>query len=179
VIGDELAIEQLEAADPQACHQMRQPDLRGVAHPAEHALAEIGAAERHAVEAADQRAADVARAPDLDRMGVAVAVQDVVGLLDLAVDPGLGAIARRLRAVAHHLGEGTIGGHREAIRAQRLPQRVGEVEAVERQHAALLGLDPEDVGGVAAVRHREHAHRISAQQEVRVDRLGRRPAPPS
>ena len=92
MIGDELAVEQLVAAEAQPRDEVGKGDLGGVGHPAEHAFAEIGAAQRHAVEAADQIAANVSAAPHLDRMGVAVAVEDRVGLLDLPVDPGFRAI---------------------------------------------------------------------------------------
>jgi len=177
VIRDELAIEQFIAADAEARDEVGEADLGGIAHPAEHALAEKGAAQRYAVEAADQFPADLARAPHLDRVGMAVAVEDGVGLFDLPVDPRFGAVPRRLGARPHDTGEGAIGGHGEAVRAQGLAQRVGEVEAVQRQDPALLGFHPEDVGGVPAVRHREDADRIGAQQEIGVDRLGGRATP--
>ena len=51
------------------------------------------------------------------------------------------------------------------------------MEAIEREDASLLGLDPEDVRGVAAVRHREDADRIGAQKEIGIDRLRRRATP--
>jgi hypothetical protein len=54
VIGNELAVEQLEAADFQACHEVRQGNLGGVALAAEHTLAEKSAAKPHAIKAADQ-----------------------------------------------------------------------------------------------------------------------------
>ena len=76
MVGDELRVEQPEAAGPQPRHQMHQRDLGGVARAMEHALAEERAAERDAVEPADQRIAVI----DLD--GVAMAV-----LEELAVEP--------------------------------------------------------------------------------------------
>jgi len=176
VIGDELAVEQAIAADAQPRDQMRQRHLGSIGRAAEHALAEIGAAERHAIKAADEIAADVAMAPDLDRMGVAVAVEQAIGLLDLAVDPGFRPIRRRPRAGGDDALERHVRRHGETIRPQRLAQGVGEVKAVQRQDTALLGLYPEDVGGIAAVRHREDADGIGAQQQIGVDRLGGRPA---
>ena len=62
----------LKSAGAQPRHQMHQGDLGGVAGAMEHALAEEGAAEAHAVKPADQLAAVI----DLD--GVAMA--DVVKL---------------------------------------------------------------------------------------------------
>ena len=55
VIGDELRVEQLEAAGSQPRDEMHERDLRSIARAVEHALAEEGAAERDAVEPADQR----------------------------------------------------------------------------------------------------------------------------
>lgn len=49
MIGDELAIEQPEAADPQPCHQPGKRDLRCVTFAAEHAFAEECAAQRYAI----------------------------------------------------------------------------------------------------------------------------------
>ena len=71
VLGQELAVEQGEAAEPEARHEMDEGELGGVAGAAEHALAEEGAAEDHAIQAADQGLA----LPDLDRMGMALTVQ--------------------------------------------------------------------------------------------------------
>lgn len=49
----ELAVEQPESTDDQARHQPGQRDLRRIGPKREHALAEEGAAEAHAVESAD------------------------------------------------------------------------------------------------------------------------------
>ena len=67
MVGHELAVEKREIAGLQPSDEPGQRDLGCIRHPAEHAFAEEGAAELHAVKAADQRG----RYPDLDRMGVA------------------------------------------------------------------------------------------------------------
>ncbi len=54
VIGDKLRVEQPVAAGNEPRDQMHQRDLRGVARAVEHAFAEEHAAERNAVETADQ-----------------------------------------------------------------------------------------------------------------------------
>jgi hypothetical protein len=66
VLGHELAVEKREIADAQTGDEPGERDFGCVAHAAEHALAEEGAAELHAIEAADQLIA----VPDLDRMRV-------------------------------------------------------------------------------------------------------------
>jgi hypothetical protein len=78
VIGHELAVEQPEAADLQPRHQPGQSHLRSIGASREHAFAEEGRAELHAVKAADK----LPILPALDRMGVAEAVELVVALLD-------------------------------------------------------------------------------------------------
>src|SRR5262249_2444863 len=52
VRGDELGVEQDEAAPFQAFHQMHQGHLAGIAAAREHAFAEKGGAQPHAVQAA-------------------------------------------------------------------------------------------------------------------------------
>jgi len=66
MLGHELAIEQREVPRLEAGDQPRQRHLGCIARPAEHAFAEEGAAQLHAVKTADQLAA----LPDLDRMGM-------------------------------------------------------------------------------------------------------------
>ena len=84
MVGDELGVEQLEAAGLEARHQMHQRDLRGVARAVEHALAEEGAAERDAVKPADQLALEI----DLDAVAVPALVQLAIEAADALVDPG-------------------------------------------------------------------------------------------
>ena len=71
-------------------------DLRRIARAADHRFAEKGAAEREAVEPADQRLA----VPHLDRMREALCVERDEDLLDLPVDPGVGAILGAIRRTA-------------------------------------------------------------------------------
>src|SRR4029078_6202086 len=81
VLGHELAIEKREIADLQARNEPRQRNLRGVRLPAEHALAEEGAAELHSIEPADQ----LAVLPDFDRMGMTGAMERNHRMLELGV----------------------------------------------------------------------------------------------
>ena len=69
--GDELGVQQGEAAEAQAGDEVDEGDLGGVAGAAEHALTKKGAAEDDTVEAADEAAV----LPDLDAVGVAAGVQ--------------------------------------------------------------------------------------------------------
>ena len=102
-----------EIADLEPRDQPRQRDLRRIASAAEHALAEKGAAELHAIDSADQ----VAAVPDFDRMGVARAVQREHRALDLGVDPGFVALG----AADDHAGEIAVLGDCEP--AERMVRR--------------------------------------------------------
>ena len=72
--------------------------LRGIALAAEHALAEEGRADRHAIEPADQ----LALAPAFDAVRVAAREQLAVERQDRLVDPALGMAGPRLGAGPHH-----------------------------------------------------------------------------
>ena len=160
MLRHELAVEQPESADDEARHQPGQRHLRRIRSKREHALAEEGAAEPHAVEAADK----FLILPAFDRMGVTESVEQIVALLDLAVDPGFLA----LRAIVHDGGEHLIVSYGEGARPDRLAKRAGHAEAVEGDDRAAARLHPEDLVGVATVRHRKHADGVGAQQQVRI-----------
>jgi hypothetical protein len=64
--GDELRVEQGEAAISQARHEIDQRNLARVARAREHALAEEGAAEMHAV----KTAGEFSVLPHLDRVAM-------------------------------------------------------------------------------------------------------------
>ena len=84
MLGHELGVEKTEAADDQPRHQVDERHLAGVAGAAEHALAEEGAADRHAIEAAHQLAAG----PALHAVGEAAVEEGAVEAQDLVIDPG-------------------------------------------------------------------------------------------
>ena len=115
---DELTVEQGEAANAQPRDQGGERDLGRVAPPAEHRLAEEGAAELHAVQAANEGAGGV---PALDRMGVAAAVEFKIGVLDPVADPGF----RPVGAAAHHAGEVQVAGDAVPVALDRFRQGAG------------------------------------------------------
>lgn len=94
MIGLKLAIEQRKAACFQSRDEPGQRDLGGVGRAADHAFAEKGAAEREAIEPADQSIA----VPAFDRMRIAQSVEGDEHVLDRMVDPGIGAVGGRLSA---------------------------------------------------------------------------------
>lgn len=109
--GDELAVEQLPAARDQPRDEMRERDLRRVARAADHRFAEKGAAQRHAVEPADEFAA----LPAFDAMRMAEAEEPLVARLDHRVDPRRRPVGGGLGAERHHVGEGAVGGDVEML----------------------------------------------------------------
>lgn len=97
MLGHKLTIEKGEVANPEACNEPCERDLRSIGSAAEHALAKESAAELHAVETADELIAF----EDLDRVGVARALKRDHRMLELGIDPGLLAFG----AGGDHAGE--------------------------------------------------------------------------
>ena len=165
VIGDILGVEQPVSAGAQARHQMHQRDLRCVAGAMEHALAEEGAAERNAIETADQRIAVI----DFDAVGMPVVVEAAVDLADAAVDPGFGAVLLGFGAALDRAVEIPVDPDGIGRRAHGARQPRGDVKAIERNDAAHLRLDPIERRILGALCHREDAAGIGLEQHFRRD----------
>jgi len=113
MLGHILGVEQRETARDQPRHQMYQRHLGGVAAAMEHALAEEGPSEMHAIEAADQFVV----LPDLDAVGVPEFVQPYIEIADALVDPGVVAAGMRRGTALDHRLEGGVDGDGESIGA--------------------------------------------------------------
>jgi diaminopimelate decarboxylase len=85
--GHELRVEQSEAAIFEPRHEIDERDLARVARAAEHAFAEEGAAEMHAVKSARE----LPVLPHLDRMAMAECEQLPIKAPDAPIDPGRAA----------------------------------------------------------------------------------------
>ena len=107
--GEELGVEQGEAAPDQALHQMHQRHLGRIARPGEHALAEKRPAQLHAVKPAHQRAV----LPAFYRMGVAGGMQRAIQPQNFVIDPALLPPWRGRGAGFHHCGKADIAGDGE------------------------------------------------------------------
>ncbi len=158
MIRGELRIEELKAPRAQSPHQVRQRDLRSVGAAREHAFAEKRRAKRHA----ENPAGKLTIHPHLDRMGIALRVQPQIGGKDIGVDPGLGPVG----AGAHGAREITV--HRDLVAAPAHPARQAarDMERVQREDAARLRIDPENLGVFGAVGHRENASGIGAEHQL-------------
>lgn len=165
MIGLELAIEQGEAPHLEPRDEPGERHLRRIARPRHHRFAEKGPPQREAIKSAHQ----LAILPAFDRMGVTLGVEIEEHGFDRLADPGFGAIGLGLGAEPDQLAEIAIGGHLEAIGGDRLPERAREVEAVQRQDRPPLGLHPINGFGLAMIGHREHADRIGAEHQFRVE----------
>ncbi|GGB18325.1 hypothetical protein GCM10011380_04850 [Sphingomonas metalli] len=90
-------------------------------------------------------------------------------LLDAAVDPCLRPIGGAFRAEPDHRGESAVGGHPKAVGGDRLAERAGKAETVQRQDRAAARLNPIDPVRLARIRHWKHAHGIGAEHDLRVE----------
>ena len=163
MLGDELRIEQREAAPRQAGAQVDERHLAGVARSREHALAEVGPVQRHAVEPADQPPAG----PGLHRVAVARLEQVAIEPPDLAVDPGGAPAGPGRRAAVDHALEVAVDPDLVDALADGACKPSRHVHLVQQQDAALLRLDPVERGVLGAFRHREDAARVCLQQHLR------------
>jgi hypothetical protein len=161
MLRHELTIEQSEIADLQARDQPCKRNLRSVTSAAEHALAKEGAAELDAIEAANE----LAIAPYLDRMGMTRLMKRKHCAFELGVDPCLVAVG----ASRDHCLEIAVVSDVEPARTERAPERARKMKAVQGQDGAVARFDPEELGGLAAVCHRENAGGITLQQQARVE----------
>jgi len=170
---DELAVEQFGAGAAQGRNQPGQRDLGGIGHPAEHAFAAERPIETDSIQSADHGLpAGFIGLPAFDRMRVAELVEPLIACRDAVADPAFAAallVSSRRGTGLHHIGEGGVARDGEAPAPQRPRQRAREVEAVQRQNRPLARLDPEYLGIVAMIGHREDAAAIGEHQQLGVD----------
>ena len=155
MLGHELGVQQLVAPRDQPRHQMDQRHLAGVAGEGDHALAEEGAAQADAVEAAHQLAVRARpRRCGPGRAGRAPCRGALIGPL-IQVS---GRLGRACGAGVQHRLEGGVDPHLEPVRAHGAGQPAGHVEV------ARAGSGPARSGSIrkisivlAGIGHREDA----------------------
>src|SRR3546814_3916442 len=87
--------------------------------------------------------------------------------LDRGVDPRIGTVRDRFGAQGKDIGEGGVGGDAEPIRRDRLAQRSGYAEPIERQDRPLARLNPENAARIAAVgRSEEHTSELQSLMRI-------------
>ena len=144
---------------------MHEGNLRRIAYAVEHALAEERAAQAHAVETADERRTVI----DLDGVAMPAFVELSIDRADAGIDPGAPAARHRRRTGIDHGVEVDVAHHAERGPAHRALEARRNMEAIERQHAAALRLDPVEGRVLGALRHRKDAARIGLEQNFRRD----------
>lgn len=144
--------------------QPGQGHLGSIRFPAEHGLAEEGAADGDAVEPADQTTVPV----DFDRVGEAAFMQGRVGADHVGGNPGAGLAGAGFRTGPHDVFEGAVEDHLEAGIANALAQAAGHAELGREQHAAGIRAPPEDF--LAFREPRENAAAVGALQPFRGQR---------
>jgi hypothetical protein len=162
--GQELAVEQGEALGLERCNQMDQCDLGGIARAGKHALAEECRSKPHSIKAAYQGSRLIA---NFQTVGMAAPVQGRIQRLDRLVDPGVKTSRRCRRTSCQHSLEIGVGGNLIRLPAHRPGQPAWNVEAVERQDPPVQGIDKEQPGIIAPVRHGENPACIAIQQGIR------------
>jgi len=140
MMRDELGVEQTKAPQSEARHEMGERNLAGIAHAAEHALAEEGAADANAVEPADQ----LLRVPRLHAVGAAEAVELEIGCTHLGCDPGAGTRRARCRTSVDHASEIPVDREVETAVAQRLGETAGAAELLRKEDRARVWRPPQD-----------------------------------
>ena len=128
----------------------------------EHALAEKGAGQADPIKPADERIGVI----DLDRVTMPALEQGAIELADSGVDPGPAAAGLGLGAAIDDGVEIAVAHDAKAPAAQRAGEPRRHVEALERQDAPALGLDPIERRVLGALGHREDAAGIGLEQHL-------------
>src|SRR5690349_14222561 len=93
-------------------------------------------------------------------------MQPAIEVANALVDPGVLAARGRRRAACDDGLEGGIDGDREIVSTNGAGKAGGDAKTRERNDAAHFRLDPEQGRIVGALRHREDAAGIGAQQHL-------------
>ena len=99
-------------------------------------------------------------------MGEAKVEQRRIEPHDLAVDPGFGPGIGRLGASLNDGIEVGVDADLEPAAADCPPEPARDVHAIERQHAALLWIEPVEFLRLGAFRHWKDAGGIGPQQKL-------------
>jgi len=91
-------------------------------------------------------------------------------IFDIRIDPGFATIIARLRACCDNAGKGLVRRDDKPVLTDGFCQGFRQTKAFQWQYRALFGLDPECIGIVARVGHRENAIGISAHQQIQINR---------
>ena len=102
-------------------------------------------------------------------MSSAAGVKQAVAGGDALADPAIRGPRTRRGAGGEDVCEGGVAGHPVAAAAQGSRQRTRDAQPVQRQHRTHPRLDPENLGIVTRVGHRENSAAIRQHQQIGVD----------
>ena len=165
MVRHELAIEQLKAADFHPRHQPDQSNLRRIGRTRKHTFAKKCLTHCKAIQSADQFFTQ----PALDTMRVAHIVEIAESVFDFRVNPCLTPVVVFGRASSNDFSKRGVGGNSKAALSNCLGERLGNAQIVQWQDRTPFGLDPECIGIVAGIGHRENAIGISAHQQIEIN----------
>src|SRR5690606_3061988 len=156
----ELCVEKNEASADQMLDQIGQADLGRIPLARKHALAEKGAPERDAVKSADK----LAVMPRFDRVAMPDFEQFSVGFANWTIDPRARALAGAAGTTFDHAIEIAIELYIENALSDRFLEAFGNMEAIEGDHAAPLGTNPEDFRIVGFFGHGKYSRGVGSQE---------------
>ena len=156
-----LAVDNRTASFLHCTGQVDEGQLRGAGHEREHALAEKGAADVDAVEAADQPLA----LPHLDAGGEALAVELGVGGNHVGAEPGTVLVDAQAAAVANDAPEVLVDAQAVLALVHQRAHGVADVNLVGEDDEALHGTEANGVVAAEGVPG-EDAVAVGQQQAV-------------
>src|SRR5688572_23622173 len=135
-------------------------DLRSVGRAREHRLAEESAPESYAIEPADQPAL----VPGLERVGEPAPMQEYVGFVHFARDPGTGHAAPGTRAGFDDGRECRVNARLITAPGDRARKAARDPELAGQQHGAGIRRPPQD--GLLSREPRKHAVAVRVDQPL-------------
>lgn len=165
MVRHELAVEKCEPPDPQARHEPGQRHLRCVGRAREHAFPEKGAAQRYAIKPADEPLT----VPAFDAVRVPHRVKTSACFKYRFVDPAILPTFDQRGTAPHDVGKHRIRRHPESVGTDSLAERARDMQRIEGQDGTATRLNPEYVGIVDRVRHRENPDTIGSQKHYGID----------
>ena len=129
-----LRVEKFKFPGMQMCHEMAEGDLGGVRHAMEHRFTGKETIDGHTIDAADQRIFF----PDLDAVGMSLAMEFAVGLDETGADSGGITTGHGFRAGVNHRAEILIDGQPERIVLQLGFKPLGRAKGVDLKNRAWI-----------------------------------------
>jgi hypothetical protein len=102
-------------------------------------------------------------------MSLTMDMQITISVSNHGIDPGLCSTSYGLTAAGKYGVEGGIHGQYKALAAQKFGKTARQMKSLEREYAAPLWFNPENIARCGAVGHWEDTAGIGAQHSFRVE----------